>query len=86
MKSLLLRFTFDNIVNLCEEKNWRIPTAQEVKEYTGYMNHEWVWVIDEPTHDNEDGTRKVLYSRIQDKKRQVHKLFMEHCLIIKENK
>jgi hypothetical protein len=84
MKTLFLRFAYDKLEALCKEKNWTIPSAQELKDYDGHMDHEWVWVRDEPTHDNEDGTRKVLYSRTQDKKMQVNGSFMENCTVIKE--
>ncbi len=84
LKCLFLKFGFSTLEATCKAKNWRIPTVKEVKAYTGEIEHEWIWVIDEPTYDNEDGTRRVLYNKKFGKTMQVNKNFMENACIIRE--
>ena len=83
MKCLFLTFGFDTLLATCKAKNWQIPTVKEVKDYTGEIEHEWIWVSDEPRYDNEDGTRKVLYNKELDRVMQVHRNFMQNACIIK---
>ena len=83
MKNLFKKFSYESLEELCKEKEWRIPSSKELMKYKGEMMHEWVWVNDEPTHDNADNTRKVLYSIRHNKTMQVNGKFMENCIVIK---
>ena len=84
VKNLFLKFSYTGLTEVCEVKGWRIPTIQELRDSPMDIEHDWVWVSDEPTHDNEDGTRKVLYNRKEDLTKQVHRDWLQHCCVIKE--
>ena len=84
LKCLFLKFGFSTLEATCKAKGWKIPTVKEVKDYPEEILHEWIWVIDEPRYDNEDGTRGVLYNKTLDKTVQVNKKFMENACILKE--
>ena len=83
MKCLFLKFGLKSLLATCEAKGWRVPTIQEVKDYDGEIEHDWIRVADLPTHDNEDGTRSVIYNNKTGETVQVSSQFMEHCCVIK---
>ena len=83
-KELFLKFSYNSLVTLCEEKGWKIPSVQDLRDADlSDSIHDWIWVSDEPQFDNEDGTRKVLYSIKKEETMQVNMSFMENCIVLK---
>lgn len=86
IKYLFKKFSWDQLKKTCIEQNWRIPTIEELKnaQIDESMSYGLVWTIDKPTHDNEDGTRKVMFSLKTGNTVQVNRNFIENCVVIKE--
>ncbi len=79
-KLLILKFGFATLEATCRQKNWRIPTIAEARNFTD-IAYDWIWVVDK--YDR-DGTKGVVYSKKLDKTKQVPKKNMQHCCVIKE--
>lgn len=48
-KKLVKKVSYDELQKLCEEKNWSIPTSEEVKDFD--HKYQTIWVADEPKRD-----------------------------------
>ena len=84
VKSLALKFSYPGLLEICTIKGWKIPSKDEVMVAKIELIPDWVWISEEPTHDNQDGTRRVLYNKKTNTTKQVHKDWLEYSCVIKQ--
>ena len=86
MKQLIKKFSYDEIIDLCKKKGWRLPTRDEIKEAT--IEHEKLqlfWIDEDPGEDRE--THWTAYSpEDKDKKIIANKKFLESVVVVKPPK
>jgi len=80
MKSLVIKFSYYDLVKECSKQGWKIPTSDEVKNSN--VDHDVIWVGDPPPHD-EDPDRAYLYVKSKNKLELCNKSFMHYCVVIK---
>lgn len=82
MKELIKKFGFEGLEEVCKEQGWKIPTKEEFINSGFKTSYDYIWVSDEASfpflgYQLNTNTLELI---------EVHKHFMEHCVVIKENK
>ena len=85
MKSLIKKFSFNQILEEIKRQNWKLPSAEEVKQFSD-TNFESVWVRDIIPLKEDRATHAALYIIKKDKIIICNKMFMENIVVIKEKK
>ena len=84
MKSLIKKFSYNEILALCKEKDWRLPTLEEAR--TLHSEYNVFWIADLPAKDDERGTYSLIFDRKAQETEKCNKNFMLHCCVVKLNK
>ena len=86
LKTLVKKFSFNKLKELCKEKNWEIPTSKDVERTYSEIGHNLVWVSDELPNPEDRETHGYLYDVETCLLTMANKNQMHHCAVIKNTR
>lgn len=81
MKNLIKTFAFNELLELCERKNWRLPTLKEARK--NHSEYNVLWISDTPENIDDRETHALLYNKKLDIVEIVNKNHKHHVSVIK---
>lgn len=96
-KALVKKFSYIQLEELCERKEWKIPTYEQIsklsnedlKELGVDLDYDLVWIsdnlLDEDNKEFDDENYKYLYSLSYKKRIIANVRFVEQCIVIKKD-
>lgn len=82
MKELIKKFGYEGLKEVCKEQGWRIPTREEFINSGFKTEYKYIWVADKHENENLGYQLNTKTGNLV----EVNKRFMEHCVVIKDNK
>ncbi len=84
LKSLIKKFSYNDLVKTCKRENWRIPSSKEVKNRK--TAHDTFWISD-PTEKQDRKTHAHIYSKhFKDGLQIANKHFLMNAVVVVEEK
>lgn len=84
LKSLIKKFSYNELLKTCKRENWRIPTAKEVKNRK--TEHDTFWIIDPPEKQDRKTHAHIYQKHFKDGLQIANKHFLMNAVVIVEEK
>jgi len=84
LKSLIKKFSYNELVKTCKREGWRIPTAKEVKNRK--TEHDTFWIIDPPEKQDRKTHAHIYQKHFKDGHQIANKNFLMNAVVIVEEK
>ena len=82
LKSLVKKFSYNEILKELPKQGWTLPTLKEVRESKDDIEYNVVWISDLPTTSEDRTTHALLYDVNKDEVELVNKMFQLHVAVV----
>ncbi len=79
LKTLVKKFSYNGLMDLCAKKGWRIPSSEDVKDES--LEYETIWLSDEPEKNDIETHAFVLDDGVM---KTANKKFMYNAVVVRE--